>query len=263
MAIQDFYSSTIDVSYYPGTINRLMGNNLVPIKNLWKYITILVTHFYTSNPKKLENKKKEFIAGIKEIFENQYFPKTFSKYGIMGDFKDINLVFTDFDEDDPSIDQAKEIIKIIENSVSKEPLFQSCCTEVKDNVPVIEFIDLSKKSAILYKCKIKTIKYIGQNGNILNEIRVIESKTKEREIQRSELNSKDAFIAGGVTWGIGMVALAGLAFPPLEIAAALGYLGAMGASAISSIVGWTKLGINAYKNSSFKNDDISKYIDES
>lgn len=155
--------------------------NLVPIKNLWKYITILVTHFYANNPKKLEKKKNEFIAGIREIFEKEYFEKYFLKYGIIGKFEDINLVFTDFDEEDTNIEQTKEITKIIEKSVKKDSLFQSCCTEVNDNVRVIDFIDSTQNRAILYKCKIKTIKYNGQNGKILNEIRIIESKIKKKK----------------------------------------------------------------------------------
>lgn len=59
------------------------------------------------------------------------------------------------------------------------------------------------------------------------------------------------------------MALAGLAFPPLEIVAAVGSIGAMCVTTISQIVGLTKEGINAYKNSYFKNDDITKYLDES
>ena len=34
------------------------------------------------------------------------------------------------------------------------------------------------------------------------------------------------------------------------------------ASSISSIVGWTKVGINAYYNSDFKNDELKEFLDE-
>ena len=43
--------------------------NLVPVRDLWKYITIVVTHFYSKNPKKLEQHKIEFLKGVKELFQ--------------------------------------------------------------------------------------------------------------------------------------------------------------------------------------------------
>ena len=233
--------------------------DLVPVKNLWKYITILVTHCYYK-PEKLKKKKNEFISDITELFEKDYIYNSFYKYGIIGNFKDINVVFADFDDENPTIEDAENLQNILENSFQKEPLFQECKIEIKENVSVIEYN--TEKTATLFKCKIKNIKYIGQNGKSLNEIKTILDKKKERDIEKSELDPNDAFIAGGVTYGIGLIALAGLAFPPLEIAAAIGYGGAMLASSISSIVGWTKVGINAYYNSDFKNDELKEFLDE-
>ena len=53
-----------------------------------------------------------------------------------------------------------------------------------------------------------------------------------------------------------------MAFPPLEIVAAVGYLGTLIGSGMSSAQGWTKIGINAYKNSDFKKEEFSSFIDE-
>lgn len=35
--------------------------DLVPVKNLWKYITILVTHSYYKKPEKLVKKRKNLL----------------------------------------------------------------------------------------------------------------------------------------------------------------------------------------------------------
>ena len=61
----------------------------------------------------------------------------------------------------------------------------------------------------------------------------------------------------------GLICLGGLAFPPLEIAAALGCLGSMAVTAISNIVRWGQLGVKVYKNWDFKNEEIDSFIDES
>ena len=121
----------------------------------------------------------------------------------------------------------------------------------------------NNKTASLYKCKIKYIKYYGQGGKILNEIKTVLDKKKEKDIKRSELDPNDAFISGGIFGAIGLISLAGLAFPPLEIVAALGYVGSVTACAISEVVGLSKVGINAYINSDFKNDELREFLDES
>lgn len=236
--------------------------NLVPIKDLWKYITIIVTHSYYNKPEKLEKKKNEFKEDLKNLLERKYIPEAFSKYGVIGYFKDINIVFTDFDDENPSIEEAKEIKAIMENSFNKEPLFQYILEEVRNDILALEYNDDEKKKAMLYRCKIRFIKYIGQNGKLLNEVRSILEKHFEKEIEKSELKTEHAFIAGGVAGGIGLIALAGLAFPPLEIAAIVGFIGSISASAISNVVGLTEFGINKSKNEVFKNEEIKSFVDE-
>ncbi len=237
--------------------------DLVPVKNLWKYITILVTHSYYKKPEKLVKKKEEFIKDLKEIFENNYIHNSFFKYGIIGNFKDIKIAFADYDDEDPQMNEAGDLQKIMENSFKREPLFQECKIEIKENIPVIEYSSIDNKTASLYKCKIKYIKYYGQGGKILNEIKTVLDKKKEKDIKRSELDPNDAFISGGIFGAIGLISLAGLAFPPLEIVAALGYVGSVTACAISEVVGLSKVGINAYINSDFKNDELREFLDES
>ena len=105
--------------------------------------------------------------------------------------------------------------------------------------------------------------YYGQNGKILNEIRVIKSKEKLRIIERSEIDPKNAFRVGMGGAVCGLICLGGLAFPPLEIAAAVGYLGSIAVGTISNIVGLGQLGVNVYKNWDFKNEEIDSFIDES
>ena len=236
--------------------------NLVPVKDLWKYITILVTHSYYDNPRGLEMKKYQFKEDIKNLFEKEFFQKAFKKYGIRGYFNDMNIVFTNFSDANPSIKEARELKNIIEKSLKKEPLFQYCNDRIDHYVPVLEYNSKDRKSAVLYKCTIRTITFYGQKGKKLNEIRAILDKKKEREIEKSELDPKNSFITAGVAGGVGLVALGGLAFPPLEIAAVFGYLISMGVSLISNIFGWTKVGINQYKNSDFKYDEIDKFLDE-
>lgn len=233
--------------------------NLVPIKNLWKYFTILVTHCYSNKPEKLEKKKKEFKNDIKDLFEKDYIPNSFLKYGIIGKFEDINIVFTDFDDEDPSIEEAKEITEIIEKSLNKEPIFKKCIEEIQDNVSVLEFNDSTKKSAVVYKCRIKKIKYIGQNGKILNEIRIILDKKKDKEITKSKLNWKASLISEIVSCGIGFISIAGLAFPPLEMAAIIGIIGGFSSGIISTVFG-VHIGL---KDEAFNdNPYINEFIDE-
>ena len=43
----------------------------------------------------------------------------------------------------------------------------------------------------------------------------------------------------------------------------MGYLGSMAVGAISNMVGWGQLGVKAYKNWDFKNEEIDSFIDES
>ena len=238
---------------------------LVPIKNFWKYITIIVTHSYSDKPKKLESKKNEFRQELKKLLDSKYFLKYLYKYGICGRFEDIKIVFTNFDDEDPSLDDynAMEIKTIMENSLYREPLFKECKQEIQKNVAVLDYKgDSTRKTATLLNCEIKNIKFYGQNGDTLNEIRTIVDKKRVKEIERSELESKDSFLAGGILYGISLISLAGLAFPPLEIFAAIGYVGAGVGSLISEAVGWSQEGINAYKNSYFKNEEINSFLDE-
>lgn len=238
---------------------------LVPIQNFWKYITIIVTHSYSDKPKKFEAKKNEFKQDLKKLLGEKYFFKYFCKYGISGKFEDIKIVFTNFDDEEPSLEDynAMEIKAIIENSLYKEPLFKECKQEIQKNVPVLDYKgDSTRKTATLLNCEIRNIKFYGQNGDTLNEIRTIIDKKTVREIEKSELESKDSFLAGGILYGISLISLAGLAFPPLEIFAAIGYFGAGVGSLISEAVGWSQEGINAYKNSYFKNEEINSFLDE-
>lgn len=237
--------------------------DLVPIKEVWKYINIIVTHCYYKSPQKLNEKKNEFEKDFKYLFEKELLLYSFTKYGVVGKFKDINIAFVDFDDTDPTFEEAKDITKIIKNNISKEPLFQNIVEEIKDDVPVIEYNDNDLNKATLYKCSIKIEKYLGQKGKILNEIKIITSKKKEKEIEKSQLDTDSPFISGAITGGVSLLCLAGLAFPPLEIAAAIGALGAGCASWISNIVGFSKIGYEIYKNSDFKNDSLDSFCDES
>ena len=183
---------------------------LVPIKDFWKYITILVTHCFTDKPKKLPERKKKFKNELKSLFEKKFFFKYFQKYGIMGEFSDINVAFVNFDDEEPSMDDdgVNELKEILEKQLNKEPIFQECKIELKENVSVLDYNDdWSRKTATLYSCKVKNIKFFGQNGKILNEINTIIEKKKIRDLKRSELDSKDAFLAGGILSGISLVAL--------------------------------------------------------
>lgn len=238
---------------------------LVPIRDFWKYITIIITHSYSDKPKKLEAKKNEFKQDLKKLLSDNYFFKYFCKYGIVGKFEDLNIVFTNFDDEDPSLEDynAMEIKKIIENSLNKKPLFKECKQDTKKDVAVLDFKgDLTRKTATLLSCEIKSIKFFGQNGETLNEIRTIVNKKIVKEIKRSELESKDSFRAGRILYGISLISMVGLAFPPLEIIAAIGYAGAGIGCLISEAVGWSQVGINAYKNSYFKNEEINSFLDE-
>ena len=78
----------------------------------------------------------------------------------------------------------------------------------------MEYKDSSRKIGILYGCKITYINYICRDGKILKEIKSILEKKFESEIEKSKLKAKDILIAGR----IGLIALVGLVFPPIEIA---------------------------------------------
>ena len=239
---------------------------LVPIKNFWKYITIIVTHCFLDKPEKLEIKKNEFKRDLEKLLYDNYFFKYFSKFGIVGKFQDIKIVFTNFDDEEPSLEDYNvvEIKKIIENSLDKRPLYRNCSPKIENDVSVLDYKgDTTRKTATLLKCDIKNYKFYGENGEILHEIRTIIKKERVREIERSELESKDSFVAGGILGGICLISLLGLVFPPLELIAAIGSMGAGAGGLISDAVGWTKEGINAYKNSDFKNEEINSFLDES
>ena len=239
---------------------------LVPLKNFWKYLTFIVTHSFSDKPHKFEAKKNEFKNDLKKLLDENYFSKYFFNYGILGRFEDIKIVFTNFDDEVPSLEDYNviEIKKIIENSLDNKPLFKNCIPQDQKDVSVLDYKgDNTRKTATLLKCDIRNYKFYGENGETLNEIRTRVKKERVREIERSELESKDSFLAGGILYGISLISLLGLAFPPLEIIAAIGYVGAGAGSLISEAVGWTKEGINAYKNSYFKNDEINSFLDES
>ena len=237
--------------------------DLIPIKDLWKYISIVVTHYFYSKPEKLEKKRQEFIKDLENVFYQDFFSYGLEKYGISRKFEDMNIVFVDFDDENPTLKEGKDIQKIIENSLNKEPLFKKCQEIIENDVSVIQFEDFTMNKAILYKCTIQKYIYYGQIGKILNEIRIIKSKEKQRIIERSEINPENAFKVGMGGAVCGLICLGGLAFPPLEIAAALGYLGSMAVAAISNLVGWGQLGVKVYKNWDFKNEEIDSFIDES
>ena len=115
----------------------------------------------------------------------------------------------------------------------------------------------------LYECRIKKITYYGQDENILNEIRVIVSKNFVKKIEKSKISSKASFISMAISTGIGLIAIGGIAFPPLELAA-LGLMGAgFGSSFISGAVGTGLEIAKSIKDSDFKNDEINTFIDES
>ena len=183
--------------------------DLVPIKKVWKYISIIVTHYYYNNSQKLNEKKEEFKKDFKDLFENELLHHSFKKYGVAGKFTDINLAFVDFDDADPTFEQAKDITNIIKKNISKEPLFQKIVEEIKNDVPAIDYDKIDPNKAILYKCSIKIEKYLGQNGKILNEIRRITSKKKDKEIEKCKLDKETPFISASITSGIGLICLAG------------------------------------------------------
>lgn len=245
-------------------IDKIIG--LVPIKEFWKYITILVTHSYEKKPQKLKLKQDEFKKELKNLFGDTFFAKYFFKYGIVGKFEDLKIVFVDFDEDEPSLDDYNvlEIKTIMEKSLYRKPLFKECREEIQDNVSVLDYKgDETKKSALLLNCKIKNIKFYGQNGETLNEIRTIVEKKKVKYIEKSEIESSGSFLAGGILGGISFLCMiGGLAFPPLEILAAVTCVGASAGSLISNAVGWSQEGYNAYKNSYFKNEEVNSFLDE-
>ena len=237
--------------------------DLVPIKEVWKYISIIITHCYYNKPQKLNEKKEEFKKDFKDLFEKELLCHSFTKYGVAGKFEDINLAFVDFDDTDPTFEEAKDITNIIQKNINKEPLFQNIVEEIKDDVSVIEYDKIDSNKATLYKCSIKIEKYLGQEGKILNEIRIITSKKKEKEIEKCKLDITTPLISANISRGISLICVAGLAFPPLEIAALIGVIGASCASFISEIVRYSKMGYEAYKNSDFKNDKLDKFCDES
>ena len=234
--------------------------NLIPIKDLWKYITIIITHFFSDFPDELELEKNNFKEELKIIFEKEFLPLSREKYGIFGNFNDINIVFTNFNKRNPSIGEAKEIKNIMENSSNKDPLFKCSKMIYEDNVKVIEYVDKDNGSLNLYNCKIKKITYYGQNEEILNEIRIIEEKDLIRNIKISELNSKWAINTFVASFGIGFLALFGLAFPPLEIASLVTFFIGIPTGFISEIVAAYQ-GYNY--NSILSQEEIHSFIDES
>jgi len=108
--------------------------NLIPIKDLWKYITIIITHFFSDFPDELELEKNNFKEELKIIFEKEFLPLSREKYGIFGNFNDINIVFTNFNKRNPSIDEGKQIKNIMENSSNKDPLLKCSKMIYEDNV---------------------------------------------------------------------------------------------------------------------------------
>ena len=43
--------------------------DLIPIDNIWNYISIIFTHCFTDRWHKLEDKKKEFLKNLKDEFK--------------------------------------------------------------------------------------------------------------------------------------------------------------------------------------------------
>lgn len=48
------------------SIKRII--DLIPLDNIWKYISIIYTHYYTDKWHKLEDKQKELLKDLKKIF---------------------------------------------------------------------------------------------------------------------------------------------------------------------------------------------------
>ena len=111
--------------------------DLIPIKDLWKYISIMVTNYFYSKPEKLKKKRQEFIKDLEDVFYQDFFSYGLEKYGIFGNFEDMNIVFVNFDDENPTLKEGKDIQEIIENSLNKEPLFKKCKEIIENNVSVI------------------------------------------------------------------------------------------------------------------------------
>ena len=47
--------------------------DLIPIDNIWQYISIIYTHYYTDKWHKLEDKKKELLNDLEIIFTSELF----------------------------------------------------------------------------------------------------------------------------------------------------------------------------------------------
>ena len=101
-------------------INKII--DLVPLKNIWNYITIIVTNTYSGND--LDSKKEGYLKNLKELFEKEFIPNSIKKYLIAGRFDDIKIIFTDFNESNPSIKEASEIKDIMIQSSKIIPLFK-------------------------------------------------------------------------------------------------------------------------------------------
>ena len=252
----------MNVMIYNKYKDLLMGLNIDVMKSLEGVYNVdeiidTFTNFYYDKPRKLEDKKKELIQYLKELFEKEFIPYGFKNYGIMGKFQDIKLVFVNFDDENPTLIEAKDIKNIIEKSLSEDPLFIKSSESVSNDVPVIDYNDLSQKNVTLYRCTVKTIIYYGQNNNELNIIRIIINKDKGISCKKSDISSKGNFILGGITFAVGLISLAGLAFPPLEIPAVIASLANLGVTGGSLIRG-------SYKKIKYDDyEDKSSFLDES
>ena len=252
--------------------------NLVPLKDFWKYVTIVFTHYcpvdeYESLEQKKKQTDREIRNEFKQLIDNAFYEEAITKI----DANELRIEYINIHDPD-SINAPKSKKKAIENDKyylnllkkifkelsKKEPLYSRIETKILYNQKVISIITDGK--AILYNCKIKKFYYYGQDGKLFNEKGKILEKVYDKDIELNRL--KKHSLLAYITSIAAFVASAGcyigaVVFPPA--APALVVAGnALNATQIGSYaVGiGTQISDKIENNTYYNTDNISKYEED-
>ena len=133
--------------------------DLIPIDNIWNYISIIFTHCFTDRWHKLEGKKKELLKNLKDEFKEIFEYSLISKAINPIDFNQIKIIFVDLNENFSNFEDVNEILIIMKESKDLSPLFYDCSTNEEKNVAFIEIDPNNNEKGKLYECDLTIYNY--------------------------------------------------------------------------------------------------------
>ena len=175
---------------------------LIPLDNLWDYVTIIFTKSFSSDEDEFEEDKKKKYNSFKQNFQ-QLINDFYIKKGIKKvDFSQINTIFVDLKikKTKKHDKQLQILIDILQKQSKLEPLFHKVIIETKMDQILINRNNL-KNEEEFYNVKFKITKYYNKYGKIIKTISIpIEKKyiKKSTKTLYKEIKNKVSLIKADI-----------------------------------------------------------------